>query len=317
MPTAVTSRPGRQKRGTRWNMSIAERRRHLENWVLLSPQLILFIVLTVVPLFIALPMLFTDIGNFRDTTVHYIGIDNFTQLFRDSRLAAEYKSAVVRTARFAIANIIMVYVFGLTLALLMYEVGFRGGLFTLIYMPMMISGFALGFIAIMLFGKATGVVNQALQELGLLQAPIDIKSARGTALILPILVGWQYAGYNMAIFLSGLLAIPKETVEAAVVDGASYLQRLLRVYFPQMVPTMVIVLTFALMGSFRLFDQLAALGAFAGNEEAQFLSVFLVRYGFASNRLALALVISIETFLPLMLIALFLQYVQRRLSYEA
>jgi ABC-type sugar transport system permease subunit len=83
-----------------------------------------------------------------------------------------------------------------------------------------------------------------------------------------------------------------------------------------MVPTMVIVLTFALMGSFRLFDQLAALGAFAGNEEAQFLSVFLVRYGFASNRLALALVISIETFLPLMLIAGLLQYVQRRLSYE-
>jgi len=316
MLTAVTSRPGRQNRRTRWNMSTAERRRHLQNWALLSPQLFLFLLLTVVPLFIALPMLFTDIGNFRDTTVNYIGLDNFTQLFRDPGLADEYSSAVMRTARFAVANIIMVYVFGLTLALLMYEVGFRGGPFTLIYMPMMISGFALGFVAIMLFGKTTGVVNQALRELGLLQAPIDIKSARGTALILPILVGWQYAGYNMAIFLSGLLAIPKETVEAAVVDGASYLQRLLRVYFPQMVPTMVIVTTFALMGSFRLFDQLAALGAFAGNEEAEFLSVFLVRYGFAANKLALALVISIETFLPLMLIAGFLQYVQRRLSYE-
>jgi ABC-type sugar transport system permease subunit len=316
MLTAVTSRLGKQKRRTLWNMSAAERRRHLQNWVLLSPQLFLFLLLTVVPLFIALPMLFTDIGNFRDTTVNYIGLDNFTRLFRDPGLADEYSSAVMRTARFAVFNIIMVYVFGLTLALLMYEVGFKGGFFTLIYMPMMISGFALGFIALMLFGKSTGVVNQALQELGLLQAPIDIKSARGTALILPILVGWQYAGWNMAIFLSGLLAIPKETIEAAVVDGASYLQRLLRVYFPQMIPTIVIVLTFALMGSFRLFDQLAALGAFAGNEEAQFLSVFLVRYGFAANRLALALVISIETFLPLMLIAVFLQYVQRRLSYE-
>jgi ABC-type sugar transport system permease subunit len=316
MLTAVTSRLGKQKRRTLWNMSAAERRRHLQNWVLLSPQLFLFLLLTVVPLFIALPMLFTDIGNFRDTTVNYIGLDNFTRLFRDPGLADEYSSAVMRTARFAVFNIIMVYVFGLTLALLMYEVGFKGGFFTLIYMPMMISGFALGFIALMLFGKSTGVVNQALQELGLLQAPIDIKSARGTALILPILVGWQYAGWNMAIFLSGLLAIPKETIEAAVVDGASYLQRLLRVYFPQMIPTIVIVLTFALMGSFRLFDQLAALGAFAGNEEAQFLSVFLIRYGFASNRLALALVISIETFLPLMLIAGFLQYVQRRLSYE-
>ena len=316
MRTAVTSRPGKQERGKRSNMSTAELRRHLQNWALLSPQLILFIVLTVVPLFIALPMLFTDRGNFRDTTVHYIGLDNFTRLFRDPGLAAEYRSAVMRTARFAVANIIMVYVFGLTLALLMYEVGFKDGLFTLIYMPMMISGFALGFIAIMLFSKSTGVVNQALRELGLLRVPIDIKSARGTALILPILVGWQYAGYNMAIFLSGLLAIPKETVEAAVVDGASYLQRLLRVYFPQMVPTMVIATTFALMGSFRLFAQLAALGAFSGNEEAQFLSVFLIRYGFAANKLALALVISIETFLPLMLIAGFLQYVQRRLSYD-
>jgi ABC-type sugar transport system permease subunit len=316
MPTAVTNRLGKQEGRKRWHMSTAERQRHLQNWILLSPQLFLFIVLTVVPLFIALPVLFTDTGNFRDTTVNYIGLDNFTRLFRDPDLAAEYWPAVIRTARFSVANIIMVYVFGLTLALLMYEVGFRGGLFTLIYMPMMISGFALGFIALMLFGRSTGVVNMALSKLGLLQAPLDIKSARGTALILPILVGWQYAGFNMAIFLSGLLAIPKETIEAAIVDGASYPQRLLRVYFPQMVPTMVIVTTFALMGSFRLFAQLAALGAFGGNEEAQFLSVFLIRYGFSANRLALALVISIETFLPLMLIALLLQYMQRRLSYE-
>ncbi len=317
MMTAVTSRLGKQKKPTRWNISPRERRRHLQNWVLLSPQLFLFIVLTVVPLFIALPMLFTDIGNFRDTTVNYIGLDNFTRLFRDPDLAAEYWPAVMRTARFAVLNTVMVFAFGLTLALLMYEVGFRGGMFTLIYMPMMISGFALGFIAIMLFSRSTGVVNLALQKLGLLQAPLDIKSARGTALILPILVGWQYAGFNMAIFLSGLLAIPKETIEASIVDGASYPQRLLRVYFPHMVPTIVIVTIFALMGSFRLFDQLAALGAFSGNKEAQFLSVFLIRYGFSANRLALALVISIETFLPLMLIAIFLQYVQRRLSYEA
>ena len=58
----------------------------------------------------------------------------------------------------------MVYVFGLTLALLIYEIGFQGWFFTIVYLPMMVSGLAMGYMATMLFATSTGTINLMLAE---------------------------------------------------------------------------------------------------------------------------------------------------------
>lgn len=130
------------------------------------------------------------------------------------------------------------------------------------------------------------------------------------------LIGWKYAGFNVALFLSGLLGIPHKTIEAATVDGASYWQRLWRVYFPQMMPSFIIITTiFCMIGSFGVFEELIPLGALSSNNEARLLSVIFFNYAFRSSRLALGLVLTLETFLPLVVVALSLQRLQRRLPY--
>ena len=303
-------------RGVR-KLSARERRRHIQNWLLVAPQLALFLFLTVAPAIVGAPMLFTDRTRFRDPEVNFIGLANFTRVFWDERIANDFWPAVYRTARFTLFNTLGAYVFGFTLALLMYEVGFKGGVFTMIYMPYMLSGLALGFMALMLFNQSTGMVNMLLMELGLLQEPINIKSTLGITVALPLLESWQYAGWNMAIFLSGLLSIPRSTIESAVVDGATYLQRLRYIYLPQMIPTLVMVGSFGLIGSFQIFETLIPLGAMQGNEEAEFLSIFIFKYGFSANKLALGLALSLETLLPLMGIVIFLNWLQKRLSYDA
>jgi ABC-type sugar transport system permease subunit len=211
----------------------------------------------------------------------------------------------------------MVFIFGLSLALLMYEVGFRGGFFTVIYLPMMLSGLAIGFIATMLFSRSTGTVNLLLLELGLIDKPFDIKAASGIAFILPLLTGWRYAGFNMAIFLAGLLTIPTETIEAAIVDGASYLQRLIYIYFPQMIGSFIIATIFCLIGSFNIFDELVALGALYGNREAMFLSIVFFTYGFQRGRLAVGLAMALQLGIPLFIIGVLLQRIQRRFQYDS
>ncbi|MEA3335036.1 MAG: sugar ABC transporter permease [Chloroflexota bacterium] len=293
-------------------MSPRQRKRHIQNLILLTPQFIIFLTLVIIPLFVAIPFLFSDMSNFLDPRVNFIGFDNFTRLFTDSNIAADYWPGLVKTIRFTILNYAMVYVFGLTLALLMYEVGFRGGLFTMIYLPWMVSGLALGFIALMLFSESTGTVNLLLEKWGIIKEPFNIKSEEGTTIVLPVLVGWKAAGFNMAIFLTGLLSIPKDTIEAAIVDGASYMQRLRWIYFPQMIPSFVIATIFALMGSFKVFDELVAMGGLYQNDAAEFLSIIFFRYGFTQNKLSLAMTLAVQTFLPLMIIAIFLQFLQRR-----
>jgi ABC-type sugar transport system permease subunit len=289
-------------------------RRILWSYVFLTPQLVLYLTLTIVPLVLAVPLLFTDRTNYTDIDWEYIGVDNFEQLAQDDSTRSIYLSALGRTARFTVMNYAMVYLFGLGLALLMYEVGFRGGLFSVIYLPYMLSGLALGYIAVMLFSETTGTVNLLLNELGLLNEPISIKKPEGTLVILPILMGWRWAGFYMAIFLAGLMSIPTETVEAAIVDGASYFQRLFRVYFPQMMPAFIIATIFALFNSFNVFDELVALGALDFNKAAEFLAIVVFKFGFAASRLAMGMTMAVVAFVPLTILAIMLQRLQRRLQ---
>ena len=296
-------------------ISKRQRRRILRDWMFISPQLIIFVLLTIVPFFVAIPILFTDMSQFNDPQVHFVGFQNFTALFTDASVQADYIPALRRTLIFVVLNYTTVYIFGLSLALLMYEVGFRGGFFTVIYLPLMVSGLAVGYMAVMLFSKETGTANLLLLKLGVIDKPIDIYSAQGTAFTLPLMVGWRYAGYNMAIFLAGLLAIPKETIEASIVDGASYWQRLWRVYFPQMLPSFVLATTMCLIGSFAVFDELVAMGALYVNPEAKLLSVLFFTYGFQIDRLAMGMTLAVMTFLPLVILGVALQRLQRRLQY--
>jgi len=292
-----------------------ERQRIAQDWAFILPQLIIFIFLTIVPFFVAIPILFTDMSQFNDPQVNPVGLRNFTALFTDPSVQRDYLPALRRTIVFVFFNYTTVYIFGLSLALLMYEVGFRGGFFTIVYLPLMVSGLAVGYMAVMLFSRETGTANLLLLELGLIKVPIDIFSAEGTAFILPLLVGWRYAGYNMAIFLSGLLAIPEETIEAAIVDGTNYWQRLTRVYFPQMWPSFILATTMCLIGSFAVFDELVAMGALYVNPEAKLLSILFFTYGFQVERLAMGMTLAVMTFLPLVFVGIALQRLQRRLQY--
>ncbi|HEX2908766.1 MAG TPA: sugar ABC transporter permease [Phototrophicaceae bacterium] len=291
-------------------------RRILIDWAFILPQLILFVSLTILPFFIGLPMVFTDRLSFVDKEAEYVGLDNFTKAFTEPGIKDEVLPALARTARFTLLNYAMVYIFGLTLALLMYEVGFKGGFFTVIYLPMMLSGLAIGFIASMLFSRSTGTANLLLLQLGLIDKPIDIKAASGIDFVLPLLSGWRYAGFNMAIFLAGLLSIPTDTIEAAVVDGASYLERLIHVYFPQMVGSFIIATIFCLIGSFNIFDELVALGGLYGNQEASFLSIIFFTYGFQRGRLAVGLTMALQLGIPLFAIGLLLHRIRQRFQYE-
>ena len=292
-----------------------QRRRMLGDYLLLAPQLILYVGLTLLPFVVAIPMLFTDRLHFQDTGVDAIGWANFARIFTDPNIQQEYLPALQRTLTFVGLNYLMVYVFGLSLALLIYEIGFQGWFFTIVYLPMMVSGLATGYMATMLFSRSTGTVNLMLQQLFGMPWEIDIQQPTGTTIILPIMIGWRYAGFNVAIFLAGLLSIPTETVEASTVDGASYWKRLWYVYFPQMIPSFIIATIFCLIGSFGVFDELIPLGALSSNNEARLLSVLFFTYAFSSQRLALGLTLTLQTFLPLVVIALLLQRLQRRLQY--
>lgn len=283
----------------------------LQELLFVAPQLLLFITFTIIPFIVAIPLVLTDRVSFLDNEVNFVGLKNFVTIFQEP-FVSEFIPALVRTLRFTVLNYASIYVFGLTLALLMFEYKskLKKPFFTVIYMPYMISGLGTGMLLTLLFSRDTGSLNLLLKHLGLISTPLDIKTEAAVTWLLPVTTGWRYAGMNMAFFLGGLLSIPTDSIEASVVDGANYFQKLRYIYIPQIIPSIVMATVTCLIGSFNLIDELFGMGAMYGNASAVFLSVLVYRKGFMGG-LSQSVAMSLTVFVPLILIAFLLIRWQR------
>jgi ABC-type sugar transport system permease subunit len=308
--------------GTKFTRSFAtvEGRRTLWEILFVAPQLLLYLGLTIVPLLVSIPIVLTDRINFTDQNIDFVGLSNFVTIFQ-APLVEQFLPSLTRTIILTLSNYVLVFAFGLTLALLMYEGKFRGLFFTIIYMPYMLSGLGTGMLLIMLFSRDQGSINLLLMQLGILKEPFDIKDPTITAYALPLILGWRYAGFNMALFLAGLMSIPTETIDASKVDGANYWQRLRYIYLPQIVPSIIIATIFCLIGSFGVFDEPVGLGAFYGNRSAEYFAVTIFKLGFGSTigqqigTMAQGIAMSLVVFVPLMVIAVYLIRLQKSRQY--
>ena len=86
-----------------------------------------------------------------------------------------------------------------------------------------------------------------------------------SGLILPtiiVIVIWEWTGYNMTILYTALKSIPRDVVEAAVIDGASFSQVILRVKLPMIKPAVVMLVFINLVGALQLFTEPSILSAF-------------------------------------------------------
>jgi ABC-type sugar transport system permease subunit len=155
----------------------------------------------------------------------------------------------------------------------------------IIFLPYVISNLAIGFLARMILDPNIGALNWLLINLSIIDNPIVFLADGWRASIVMILVtGWKFAGFNLAIFLGGLIAVPTETLEAAKVDGANYLQSLFRIMIPQMWPTIIAASVIAFTGTWRVFDIPVALaGSSAGGiKSLDVLAVVFYRWAFST-----------------------------------
>ena len=84
-------------------------------------------------------------------------------------------------------------------------------------------------------------------------------------MILPtiiLVVIWEWTGYNMTILYTALKSIPRDVVEAAVIDGASFSRVILRVKLPMIKPAVVMLVFINLVGALQLFTEPSILSAF-------------------------------------------------------
>jgi raffinose/stachyose/melibiose transport system permease protein len=195
------------------------------------------------------------------TNAKFIGVDNYLKVFAGS---TGFLRALGFTALFTLVSVITVNFFAFVLATLLTR-GLKGtNIFrTVFFMPNLIGGIVLGYVWQQL-------INAVL--VNVFGETISAKASYGFWGLV-IVMNWQMIGYMMIIYIAGIQNVPTEVIEAAQIDGASYLTTIRRVVIPMVMPSFTICTFLTLSNSFKLFDQNLSLTAGLPQSETRMLAL--------------------------------------------
>lgn len=222
-------------------------------WLFLLPTLVGLLVFRLIPIVWAFILSFTQWSLLGSPK--FVGLINYIEAFKTDT----FIQTISNTIEFSIIYVIGSIIFGLILAVLI-NIKLKSIAFfrALIYLPVVTSAVAVGIVWNWILGPNLGLLNSILESLNL-PAPYwlgDPKLALTTVASVQV---WKMAGYSMILFLAGLQGISEQTLEAAIVDGATKFQRFFKVTLPMLTPTVFFVLTVSIIDSFKNFELIYAM----------------------------------------------------------
>jgi putative aldouronate transport system permease protein len=232
----------------RWRVARALRRvrRHAQLLLFLAPALLYFAVFHLYPLY-GLQLAFKD---YRVTEgiwgSPWVGLAHFERLFS----SYSFPALVRNTALLSLYQLAL-FPLPVVTALALHEV--RHGALkrtaqTVLLAPHFISVVVLVGMLLSFLHPTTGVVNHLLRSLG--GTPIAFMTEPGWFRTVWVLSGeWQGLGWGAIVYLAALASVDPQLHEAAVIDGASRLQRVWHINLPSLVPTLVVLLLLQLAGT--------------------------------------------------------------------
>ena len=226
----------------------------LPQWlVLLLPAIILLAVVVMVPLLFSLYSSFTPYHLTRpDTLWKWIGTFNYQKAVGD----ANFWKAFGRTVVLLTIALNLEMLLGLGLALMVSKVTMgQRALRTAMMFPMMFSPILVGFQFKFIFNDNVGLVNNALQSLGLSNTAIPWLVDGNLAMFAIIFAEvWTSTSVFAILILAGLFAIPQDPLEAAKVDGCTPLQSFRFVTLPFLMPFIYIAMAIRSLDVARAYD---------------------------------------------------------------
>ena len=161
----------------------------------------------------------------------FVGLDNFTRMFTDSRLSGPFFSILAWTFAFAILSVLTTFALGLFLATIFNDPRVKGRTFyrAMFILPYAFPGFLAALVWKGMLNKDFGIVNNVLLN----GATIDWLGDGTLAKLAILLVNlWLGFPYMFLICTGALQAIPGELKEAGVMDGASPIKQFFHVTLP-------------------------------------------------------------------------------------
>jgi raffinose/stachyose/melibiose transport system permease protein len=214
--------------------------------------LAIFTVVLVVPFVNGFYYTFTDWDGFKADK--FVGFSNYAESFADPK----FWTTLRFTGLFVVVSLVLVNVVAFGLALIVTSnLRSRNFLRTLFFVPNLVGGVVLGVIWQFIFNSAiVALANKYDWELFKQSWLQDTNKAFWALIIVTV---WQSSGYMMIVYITGLVSIENDVLEASQIDGASPLRTLFAIKIPLMAQAFTIALFLTLRGGFMAYDVNVAL----------------------------------------------------------
>jgi multiple sugar transport system permease protein len=234
-----------------------------------TPALLFVLALTVYPLG---QLVYTSMTN---TSLlgggKFIGLANYTKAFSD----ATFWSALLFTLKYTVFITPILMAGGFVLALLTWQ-NTRLKQLTrgVIFLPWVIGLGTSSLLWFWLFDQRVGPVNKVLVDLHIISEPLAWFTDAELGLWAVIIsVTWKVIGFGMILFVAAIQSIDGEITEAAMIDGATYWQRVARIILPLSTRSILLATLISVVGSMVAFDQFYIMTA-GGPKGQTFTSVY-------------------------------------------
>ena len=291
--TTTLSRPASPPAATTTSRADTRRRERFACGVLMTPFFVLLGVVFLIPVGTVLWLSFfgddrPGLGFGPDQTI-FVGFRSYSAVLADPTVL----SGLGVVALYCLLYIPLLVVASLALALLLDSgvARLRAWAQLALFLPHAVPGIIAAIIWLYLY---TPGISPVVDLLG--KADITVNFL-GLHAVLPAIVNialWSNLGYNMVIFYAGLQAVPREVIEAAVVDGAGPVRTALRIKAPLVRSSVVMVVLFTLIWSLQLFTEPMLLSQSTPMISARFSpSMYIYDAAFTRNNYGLAAAASV------------------------
>jgi len=283
-----------------------KKRKHLAGYFFIAPQLVGLSLFIILPILAGLVLATLDWDMLGDPK--FVGLGNFAAIMKDRT----FWRTIWNTLYFALGTVPTGAVLGLLLALALNQPlpGIR--LFrAAFFIPVITSWSVAAIVWRWLYNPSFGLINSALSYVGI-QGPawLSLPQTAMPALIMTTI--WKFLGYNAVIYLAGLQGIPKETYEAAEIDGASAWHKLVRITIPLLSPVTFFVLIISFIGGFQAFAQVYLMTKGGPADATNVLIYYIYQNAFQWFRMGYAGALSWVLFMIILAVTIFQWRMQAR-----
>lgn len=283
-------------------------RDNLRFFIWISPWIVGFILLTLLPLLGSFYISFTEWKIVSDPI--WVGLENYKELFKDPIFLKSLEVTFTYCAMTIPVSMILSFAVAM---LLNGDLPYASLLRTIYYLPCVVSSVAASLLWGWVFNYRFGLLNSLLALIGV-QGPNWVGDEKWALISLAFMSLWGVGG-GIIFYLAGLQAVPQHLHEAAKIAGAGWWRRLFTITIPSMSPILWFSLLTNIIGGLQSFTSAYLMTSGGPNNATMFYALYLYNNAFKYHKMGKACAMAWILFIIIMILSAFVVKVTSPMVY--